>query len=272
MTYIRRSPIWPDPRVKPPFGAARINWEHPMARDLAAYYLLNERAGTTAVDGATSKYTGGVVGTTVSWDLAGATFGGSGYFYVARAARAAFPVSIAMRGSVTNTATVQYFMTQGQQVAAGGICGLAQVAGVGYYVVKAVAADAAAQPTSGTLSANAPVTLGGTSITNTTHIAYNNGVAGSTVISAAFPSPLWTNVSLGILRRDVTTFPLTGGLTWAAIWGRVVTQQEHAWLHAEPYAMLEPVIRRRYFPQLQGLVGELREWRRRQHFHRSGGA
>ena len=28
----------------------------------------------------------------------------------------------------------------------------------------------------------------------------------------------------------------------------------------------------RYFPQSQGLVGELREWRRRQHFHRSGGA
>ena len=27
MTYIRRSPIWPDPRVKPPFGAVEVSQE-----------------------------------------------------------------------------------------------------------------------------------------------------------------------------------------------------------------------------------------------------
>jgi len=30
----KRTPLWPDPRVKPPFGAAEIDWGHPLARGL----------------------------------------------------------------------------------------------------------------------------------------------------------------------------------------------------------------------------------------------
>ena len=45
MANIRRSPIWPNPRVKPPFGAAQINWGHPLAQGLTAVVLLNEGAG-----------------------------------------------------------------------------------------------------------------------------------------------------------------------------------------------------------------------------------
>ena len=34
-----RSLLWPDPRVKPPFGAAELNLSHPLAAGLRGYYL-----------------------------------------------------------------------------------------------------------------------------------------------------------------------------------------------------------------------------------------
>src|SRR3990167_2034237 len=37
-----RSLLWSDPRVKPPFGAAEVDWGHPLARGLIAVYLFNE--------------------------------------------------------------------------------------------------------------------------------------------------------------------------------------------------------------------------------------
>src|SRR3990167_119944 len=40
-----RSLLWPDPRVKPPFGAAEIDWGHPLARELVVCLLFNEQAG-----------------------------------------------------------------------------------------------------------------------------------------------------------------------------------------------------------------------------------
>src|SRR3990167_6114750 len=41
----RRSLLWPDPRVKPPFGAAEIDWGHPLASGLVFYAPLNEGGG-----------------------------------------------------------------------------------------------------------------------------------------------------------------------------------------------------------------------------------
>lgn len=37
-----RSRLWPDPRVKPPFGAAEIDWGHPLAQGLLSLWLFNE--------------------------------------------------------------------------------------------------------------------------------------------------------------------------------------------------------------------------------------
>ena len=61
MAYIRRSPIWPDPRVKPPFGAATIDWEHPLTRGLAACWLFNELGGSRIVDHVSGRATGTTV-------------------------------------------------------------------------------------------------------------------------------------------------------------------------------------------------------------------
>src|SRR5262245_45028942 len=43
--YVKRSAVWPDRRVKPPFGAAEIDWGHPLSTRLQVSYLLNELGG-----------------------------------------------------------------------------------------------------------------------------------------------------------------------------------------------------------------------------------
>lgn len=41
---------WGDPRVKPPFGSAEIDWGHPLATDLHDCVLLNEGGGTAVIN------------------------------------------------------------------------------------------------------------------------------------------------------------------------------------------------------------------------------
>src|SRR5678815_3514239 len=40
-----RDSTWPDPRVKPPYGAAEIDWGHPLSRALIVHLLFNEGGG-----------------------------------------------------------------------------------------------------------------------------------------------------------------------------------------------------------------------------------
>jgi hypothetical protein len=47
------SPLWPDHRIKPPYGSVEVDWGHPLANGLVGYWLLNERAGRGVVNLAT---------------------------------------------------------------------------------------------------------------------------------------------------------------------------------------------------------------------------
>src|SRR5437899_5600014 len=64
---LRRSPTWADPRVKPPFGAARLRDDHPLAQDLIIFWLLNELGGNpgSVADGSDGQTTV----SSMTWDL-----------------------------------------------------------------------------------------------------------------------------------------------------------------------------------------------------------
>src|SRR3990167_7254427 len=47
-----RSLLWPDPRVKPPFGAAEVDWGHRLAQKLVAGFFFTEGGGTMLLGGA----------------------------------------------------------------------------------------------------------------------------------------------------------------------------------------------------------------------------
>jgi len=57
----RRTPRWADRRIKPVFGAAEINWDHPFTRGLAGYWLLNHNG--TQVDLVTNSQASTISGT-----------------------------------------------------------------------------------------------------------------------------------------------------------------------------------------------------------------
>src|SRR5262245_43754444 len=40
-----RSRLWPDPRVKPPYGSVEIDFGHPLGRGLTGCWLFNEEGG-----------------------------------------------------------------------------------------------------------------------------------------------------------------------------------------------------------------------------------
>src|SRR3990167_5380853 len=72
--YVTRAAHWPDPRVKPPFGAVVLNQGDPLARGLVNLFLLNEGGGNPVdlVTGRPGVLTTLIPGTTVtpSWKAA----------------------------------------------------------------------------------------------------------------------------------------------------------------------------------------------------------
>src|SRR5882762_944761 len=45
MANIIRSPIWLNPRIKPPFGAVEVDWGHPLSAGLRILIPFNEGGG-----------------------------------------------------------------------------------------------------------------------------------------------------------------------------------------------------------------------------------
>src|SRR4030095_1237346 len=45
-----RARRWPDPRVKPRYVAAEIDWSPPLAAGLVAYLLMNQTGGNSVMD------------------------------------------------------------------------------------------------------------------------------------------------------------------------------------------------------------------------------
>jgi hypothetical protein len=44
------SPLWPDHRIKPPYGSVEVDWGHPLAQGLRACWLFNEPGGSFCAD------------------------------------------------------------------------------------------------------------------------------------------------------------------------------------------------------------------------------
>jgi hypothetical protein len=134
--------------------------------------------------------------------------------------------------------------------------------------------DNAATPSLSIVRANAggyrqwlaqPVTLGVVqehvvsfpgSLIETMPSAYINAVAQS----VSNPSGTGTGAVTGsaadlrVGRRADDIVQLDGTIIHAAIWSRALSAADILWLYTEPYAMLRPIVRRRYFVPAAGAV------------------
>src|SRR3990167_4956320 len=108
-----RSLLWPDPRVKPPFGAAEVDWSHPLARGLAFLSIFNE-SGSGVVDLVT-KLGGSPVNApfvTPSADGLGVDLSTNGYYKFPISSDAAFTgdISLVWRGLIRTGSNYRQFM------------------------------------------------------------------------------------------------------------------------------------------------------------------
>jgi hypothetical protein len=237
--YIKRSPLWPDPRVKPPFGAAEIDRAHPLAPDMMAY-LCNEGAGplhnlckggeaTTPTGGAT--WTSALVGPVKTYDgstqydtITNRWRGASDYAIVVRARRASGFVLVSL--DETN-AEARFQYDPG---------GEGKLALRGHPATNIITGATA-------LGTTAFHHLVGTRLAATLYVYVDGASDATPVADGVVPSVT------SVHRIGQTVGVQFGGfsLDHLFVYGRGLSAGQARWLATEPYAFLRPIVRRRYF-------------------------
>lgn len=245
----RRSHSWNDPRVKPPFGAAQLNRTHPLAQGLRGYYLCQGSGPVLGANLAGSNLTTVTAKPTSRARGRGEGFSGDGSAAIASAVVpfTGFPFSM--------VAGAEWDGTGGYVV----ICGFGNPGATQYHLMGVNASNALvfednAVGVNLTMNAsppvNVPFTCGRSSAATNAHRAFYNGkfVTNSTTDDPGSMATV-TNYTLNaVWYSGGAPLHFWKGLTyWNAIWARALSDGEMQWLHAEPYIMLEPIVKRRYF-------------------------
>lgn len=258
----RRSLLWPDPRVKPPYGSVEMDRGHPLARGLRAMLLVNEgtntpqwlgvRPGAPTIAGGPSHTGQGVVfngsSGVVWWD--GCPFSSSGAPPLASA-------FLRWRGW-TSFVSDNVFATFGGYSAATDPLWIVKQGGADSNQITVVyrddnGASYDATTTGLTLRNGAPHSvvsvLAGAGAAG--HTIYVDGVAFSASTAGALGVTV-DRLALGAQRRATTSFYSAVTIELLYLYLVSLTASEAGWLTAEPYAMLRPIVRRRYFVPAAG--------------------
>lgn len=258
MFAVKRTPRWPDPRVKPPYGAAEIDWAHPLAQNLLACWLMNEGAGDTVVNA-----TGGLFGQLVSAAVSawspiahglGLVFDGATQYGAVTngssilAGLSAFSVTVRARSDVAHpSGTDDYLLS----VESGG----GQNNKI-FVLFKSNAADKYTFRVYNVL----------TSADAVENAADSGGILrqitgrwDGTTIDLLMDGVLQTNTAVLVGPTNTGVVPLVigavdggavlwqGAIDFVYLHGIALPTDLALWLAAEPYAFLRPILRRRYF-------------------------
>lgn len=219
---------------KPPFGT-RIDWNHPLCSGLVLYYLHTNECGW-------QDCVGGYELTQIKPETTVDRAGHSRYYNgTTYADVVTYDVRFAIQTDITVTCFHTFWNTSGTQrlvsrrASGDGNVYIISPNGTNYRFLWTTALIA----TGGTLDANIPTMVSGTYTPGTAGIWKNGALAGST---SGTQTP-FINVGRGLaFGRDVDTETgCTANIHMVAIHSRALSAEEIAWLHAEPYAMFEPL-------------------------------
>ncbi len=241
-------------KTKPPVGAAEIDWTHPLSQNLAGLYLMNEGAGNLRdlASGVTAVATGGPTWTTAESGL-GIQAATSKYFLApdVTAYNPPTPFTILAAFKVTNSGNTQRIFSHLENGGAFRSYELAIDNGStdNLSVWCGDLANGWANATT-TVHDNIPH-LGGAIISSTAVTFYRDGKTDGTVTR----TPALTNVPayIGVTSDGVST-PFTGTIYGIWLWSRTLPADQVQWHYAEPYAMLRPIVRHRYFAPTAAVV------------------
>jgi hypothetical protein len=232
-----QSRLWPDPRVKPPFGAAEIDWGHPLSQGLVAAWLFNEGAGRVLRDYANSAISASITdptnilwqpgprglairsqanaGTTRGISLSPALATGVTFTWATRIT----PVTLADSFQdlfTVNASTGVYLLSSGKiQWYNSAVSNTAILAGSTHsYMLQNIAGSALTY--------------------------YLDGIADGVVAARG-------NELIDGMLNDSSSETFNGFCDYQYFFRRALTIDYAQWLSAEPYAFLRPILRRRYF-------------------------
>ena len=254
-----RSRLWPDPSVKPPYGAAEIDWGHPLAQGLIGAWILNEGGGPP-VDSVVG-YRATSLGTGNSW----APLGAGGSFVIAHGGVASVNTPHSAQYNPTTQATLAMGCTLDTH-GGGMMCHGDYDALTGVILEQSIAADRAPSfYINGSLQVSATDVSLPYEVGHVRHVAATYNGAGNSIIyidGAANNSAASTQSSitaatgvmcLGGVDPSRTRY-MDGTLIHAFFYRVALAAGLALWLATEPYAMLRPIVRRRYFvPAAAGL-------------------
>ena len=259
---VKRTPCWPDPSVKPPFGSVELDRAHPLAPSVC--FLLNEGAGDV-VDLALSLRGVFESRTNTTWqptmDGVGVTFNTAGASTIDLTSSQAqyatpppFSVEVWWNWQTANKNTYSGPMLNRVASQAGfQLIDQGNGAGTGY--------NPSILPWNGTAEQTAAAAYFPlqsrpfnkkflfTCVDYSTRcLCYVDGVAQT---FQAGTGGGWGTASKAVNIGDGYQ-PIAGTIMKVSIWPRVLTANEAAWLTAEPFVFLRPIIRRRYFVPAAG--------------------
>lgn len=254
MAYIKRSPIWPDPRVKPPFGSARLNPSHELAYKLTACWNLNEYGSRTIFEAATND-----PGTLTNAPAWGVTPFGNGVRLISASdqyVNCQNPPNLQITDDITvmmdymvgsDFSSTRELLTKDKDT--GGrayTLDILDTAGARFYINGGGGNDLVAESVVPAIYTRKRA-YGSYRTSDKLISLYVDGkkVAEKTATTSGIPTAT-ANVLLG--RREYVgyTNPFDGWILRAMIWNRKLQDSEIAAVQAEPYSMFQPIIRRRY--------------------------
>jgi len=248
---IRRASLWSDPRVKPPFKAAEVDWQHPLARHLVGCWLFNAPYN---IPFDMVQQTPGTIGFgTPLWTSAGGQMSGIDVeapecLHVAHAVLSpAFPWKV-----VPPAATFLYGVTlditnevQILSSKAGGADGpFIWISATGFVTTRFVELGSDTTATTALVAGRYAV-VGGV-YTGVNQQPVMKGIREGTPTAITFVTE--TGVyHIGSRSDHAANRSMDGRLHWHFVWNRLLPDVELLQMTIEPFAFFRPIIRRRWF-------------------------
>jgi len=246
-----RSLLWPDPRVKPPFGAAEIDWGHELARGLVSLWLPgggrmvhdleHTKDGTIVAGGCAALLDGlGVplngttqyinVGHVPSFNLTDSLS-----LVVRCRSTDATENAVIFNKNYDGANALPYSLCLGGSPSAGIYDGMAFYTGP--WFKSGITVDVRGD---GILH-----TIGGTF--DRLNLRYWIDGRNDRTVSGSFPAMPTTTTDINVGHYPAGSVFFAGDIYHAGMYKISQSANNMLWLHYEPYAMLRPIIRRRYF-------------------------
>src|SRR5262245_15562923 len=246
----RRSLLWPDPRVKPPFGAVEIDGGHRLALGLVDLWIFNEGGGLAANlakphralrPTGSPSWLAGAEGAAVNFT------GGSDYFSAPESNDADYigDITLVWRGVARGTSRWQQLLSKNTSASTNNPFEFRNQFSANLVLDRADSGVSEWATTGNPIVSDVLKTYAVTHVAGSGNATfYGNAVAETVATSARTAAGSGADLRLGYAVDGAKTFD--GYCSLALIAKRVWAPQDMEQMVAEPWGLVRPIVRRHY--------------------------